>query len=84
MIERRDRTRFTVKPLAELRVGGEMRRQHLDRDRAIQARVAGLVDLAHPAGVTRIPILVMTPDGRSYAYVLPRELSDLYRVGGLE
>jgi tRNA A-37 threonylcarbamoyl transferase component Bud32/Tol biopolymer transport system component len=39
---------------------------------------------ADPAGVTRIPIVVMTPDGRSYAYVLPRELSDLYRIGGLE
>jgi Tol biopolymer transport system component len=39
---------------------------------------------ADPAGVTRIPIVVMTPDGRSYAYVLPRELSDLYQIGGLE
>ena len=36
-----------------------------------------------PAGVMRIPIIVMTPDGRSYAYNFTRELSDLYRIRGL-
>lgn len=43
------------------------------------------LDLAppDPAGVMRIPIIVMTPDGRSYAYNFTRELSDLYRIRGL-
>ena len=39
---------------------------------------------ADPAGVTRIPIVVMTPDGKSYAYNLARDLSDLYLVRGLK
>jgi serine/threonine protein kinase len=38
---------------------------------------------ADPAGVMRIPIVVMTPDGKSYAYNLVRDLSDLYLVRGL-
>jgi hypothetical protein len=37
-----------------------------------------------PAGVTRVPIVVMTPDGRSYAYIVARELSDLYLIRGLK
>jgi WD40 repeat protein len=39
---------------------------------------------ADPAGVTRIPVVVMTPDGRTYAYNFTRELSDLYRIRGLK
>ena len=39
---------------------------------------------ADPAGVTRIPTIVMSPDGRSYAYNFKRELSDLYRIRGLK
>jgi serine/threonine protein kinase len=38
---------------------------------------------ADPAGVTRIPIVVLTPDGKSYAYNLARDLSDLYLIRGL-
>ena len=37
-----------------------------------------------PAGVTRIPVIVMTPDGRTYAYDFDRDLSDLYRIRGLK
>jgi hypothetical protein len=48
MIELWDRAGFTVEPLAELGIGSECVGQDLDRDGAIQARVAGLVDLAHP------------------------------------
>jgi hypothetical protein len=33
----------------EVRVGGERFRKDLDLDRAIQTRVAGFVDFAHPA-----------------------------------
>ena len=36
------------------------------------------------AGVTRIPIVVMTPDAKSYAYNITRELSDLYLIRGLK
>jgi eukaryotic-like serine/threonine-protein kinase len=39
---------------------------------------------ADAAGVTRIPIVVMTPDGKSYAYNLTRDLSDLYLIRGLK
>ena len=37
----------------EVGVGPQLRGQHLDRDRALEARVAGLVDLAHPARAQR-------------------------------
>ena len=50
MIELRDRAGFAVEALAELRIGGERLREDLDRHRAIEPRVARLVDLAHPAG----------------------------------
>ena len=39
---------------------------------------------ADPAGVTRIPAIAMTPDGKTYAYNFTRELSDLYRIRGLK
>jgi hypothetical protein len=39
---------------------------------------------ADPAGVTRIPTIAMTPDGKTYAYNFTRELSDLYRIRGLK
>ena len=38
---------------AEFRVGGEMSGQNLDRDDAIEARVAGAIHLAHSAGTER-------------------------------
>jgi hypothetical protein len=38
---------------------------------------------ADAAGVTRIPIVVMTPDARTYAYNITRDLSDLYLIRGL-
>ena len=50
MIELRDRAGLAIEALAELRVGREGVRENLDRDRAIEPRVAGFVDLAHPAG----------------------------------
>ena len=40
---------FTSEAFAELRIFRKMVREHLDRDDAIQTRVTGLVDLAHPA-----------------------------------
>ena len=53
MIERRDRAGLTVEALAELRVGGEVRGQDLDRDRAIESYVERFVDFAHAARTER-------------------------------
>src|SRR5438128_4289970 len=58
MLQRRDSTRFTVEALAQLRIGGELRWQDLDRDRPIEPRVARAVDLAHAAGSERRDNLV--------------------------
>ena len=49
VIELGDCAGFTIEALAELRIDSERPRQDLDRDEAIQPRVARLVDLAHPA-----------------------------------
>jgi hypothetical protein len=49
VIQRRDRARFAIEPLAQLRVGGELRRQHLDRDDPIEPGVARAIDLTHAA-----------------------------------
>jgi hypothetical protein len=53
MIQRRNDLRFAVEALLHLGVGGEMRRENFDRDRAVQARVGRFVDLAHPARTQR-------------------------------
>ncbi|HEY3124724.1 MAG TPA: protein kinase, partial [Thermoanaerobaculia bacterium] len=37
-----------------------------------------------PSGVDEIPLISITPDGRSYVYSYNRELSDLYLVEGLK
>ncbi|MCB1007815.1 MAG: serine/threonine-protein kinase [Acidobacteria bacterium] len=39
---------------------------------------------ADAAGVSRIPTVQMTPDGRTYAYNVARRLSDLYLVRGVK
>jgi hypothetical protein len=49
MIQRRDRARFTVEAVAQLRIGRERRWQNFDRDRAIEPRVARPIHFAHPA-----------------------------------
>jgi hypothetical protein len=41
---------FALKPLAELRVAGNVCWENFDRDGTIQACVFRLVDLAHPPG----------------------------------
>src|SRR5262249_12166846 len=63
MRELRDRAGFAVEALPELRVGGDRRGQHLDRHRPIEARVAGLVDLAHSAGAQERLNLVRAESG---------------------
>jgi len=39
---------------------------------------------ADPAGVSRISVVQMTPDGKTYAYNVSRQLSDLYLVKGVK
>src|SRR5262249_32091717 len=53
MIQLRDDARLTVEPLAELRIAGERLREDLDRDSAVEARVARLVHLPHAARAER-------------------------------
>jgi hypothetical protein len=43
------RKRLPREPRAELRIGGHVREEHLDRDVATEDGVGGAVDLAHPA-----------------------------------
>ena len=38
-----------LEPLLEIRVGGDVLGEHLDGHGAVQAGVAGLIDLTHPA-----------------------------------
>jgi len=49
----RDRARLAVEPPAELRIGGKGLGQDLDRDRAVEARVARTIHLTHSAGANR-------------------------------
>src|SRR5436309_200769 len=56
----RDGARFPVEPLAELRVRGQRAWQNLDGDDPVEPRVAGAIDLAHPAGTKRSQDLVGT------------------------
>ena len=53
VLERGGRARFVFEPAAAVGIGGRERRQDLDGDSTAQAGVAGLVDLAHPAGPDR-------------------------------
>ena len=50
MVERRGRARLLLEALLAVRVGRELRRQHLDGDLAPQTRVARPVHLSHASG----------------------------------
>ena len=54
IVQRGDTLGLAREPFTELRIGGQRWRQNLDCHDAIEARVAGAIDLAHAAG----------PDGR--------------------
>src|SRR5262245_8102943 len=60
MIQRRDRLRLALEAGAAVGVRGERLAQDLDRHDPIEARVAGLVDVAHPAAAERRQDLVWT------------------------
>ena len=49
VIELREELRFALEPGQPLLVRGERRRQHFDRDLALELRVGRAIDLAHPA-----------------------------------
>src|SRR5262245_47815036 len=49
VIQRRDQPCFAIESLAQDWIAGELRREYLDRDRAIEPRVAGAIDLTHSA-----------------------------------
>jgi hypothetical protein len=49
MVQGRDRARFVFESTQPIRVMGHRRRENLNGDCAIKPRVAGFVDLAHPA-----------------------------------
>jgi hypothetical protein len=49
VIQCRDGAPFPIEALAKLRIAGKLRGKNLDRDRAVEPRVARLVDLAHAA-----------------------------------
>src|SRR5258705_5849025 len=49
MIEGRERLRFAREACQAIGIAGEGVRKDLERDVAIQLRVAGAIDLAHPA-----------------------------------
>lgn len=50
MIQLRDRVGFGVEAVAGLRIAGERLGQNLDRDRAVEARVASFADFSRLAG----------------------------------
>ena len=53
VIERGEHLRFALEARQALRIGGEHLRQDLQGDVAPEPRVAGAIDLAHPAGPER-------------------------------
>ena len=53
MLERRNRARLPLEPLAQLRVGGQRRGKHFDRDGTVEPGVARAIHLAHAPGPER-------------------------------
>lgn len=49
MVQAAGELRFPRKPLAQILAVGQLRREHLDRDVALQAQVGGAVHHAHAA-----------------------------------
>jgi hypothetical protein len=49
MVQRRDRPRFMFESAQAIRIMGHGRGENFDRDIAIETRIAGAVDFAHPA-----------------------------------
>ena len=68
MRQRGDGLRLALESGEAFGIGGDRSRQDLDRDVAIEARVAGAIHLAHTAGAERLQDLVAAeavPAGRA-------------------
>jgi hypothetical protein len=63
MVERAGGTRLLLESAQTLFVYRESMRQHLDGDLTPKARVAGAIDLAHPAGTERCQDLIWAKTG---------------------
>jgi hypothetical protein len=63
MIQRCENLRFTTKPREAIRIGHQRLVYHLDRDIAIQLRVACPVDFTHPAHAEQGADFVRTEAG---------------------
>ena len=63
MIQRRGGARFPLEARESLGIARERARQDLDGDVSAEARIAGLVDLAHAAGAQRRQDLVRAESG---------------------
>ena len=50
MVERGHGAGFTPESRQALRIGGDLGRQHLERDIAAEPRIVRAIDVAHPAG----------------------------------
>ncbi len=64
MVERCERRGFTLEAGEPIGIAGDERGKHLERDVALQPRVAGAVDLAHAACTNRLQDLI-GPDGHA-------------------
>ena len=64
MIQRREHLRFALEPREPIRIGRERLRQDLERDVAIQPRVAGAIHLAHAARADELRRLRTRRGGR--------------------
>ena len=53
MVERGDGAGLAFEPRARIGIGGDLGRQDFDRDRAVEPRIAGAIDLAHAARAER-------------------------------
>ena len=58
-LQLRNRPGFPLEALLAPRAVSEVHREHFDGNRAIEARVGGFVDFAHPAGTEGLGDLVV-------------------------
>ena len=65
MIQRREHARFALEPRQPVRIVDDRVGKDLDRDLALEARIARAVDLAHPTSAERADDFVGTETGAS-------------------
>ena len=60
MVQRREHLRFASKPRQTIRIESDVGWEQLERDLAIELRIAGAIHLAHAAGAEGTENLVRT------------------------